>query len=453
MTRILMIAHGHPDLGVGGGEIAAYRQCQELRAQGHEVLFMGRIAEPSGHGGTVFSVRDAGLSVPDPSRQDVLFHSPDFDHFRFSQRAKWAVYKEFRSLLDRFAPEVVHFHHYVHLGLELIREVRKYSGAVPIVLTLHEYLAICNNHGQMIKTEAAKAPGRLCDRAGPADCHACYPDRSPQDFFLRERFIKSFFSLVDAFVCPSEFLLGRYAQWGIAREKLVLLENGQPAIPADTSGDTQAESLCRRFAFFGQVSELKGVPLFLDAIDALPDTLRERLAFDIHGTLHHQSEEFRRNFAARVAASGDGVRFHGGYRPADLSTLMRRIGWVVVPSIWWENSPLVIQEAFNHGRPVICSNIGGPAEKVADGVTGLHFIAGDAGDLAERIGQAADAGLWASLRRNIRPPLSIGEAAQRHLDLYQRLALRRAPAPSPVPTPAAAAAASAPARRLARRAK
>ena len=56
---------------------------------------------------------------------------------------------------------------------------------------------------------------------------------------------------------------------------------------------------------------------------------------------------------------------------------MAEIDWVVVPSIWWENSPLVIQEAFLHGRPVICSDIGGMAEKVRHGVDGLHFRVGD----------------------------------------------------------------------------
>ena len=56
---------------------------------------------------------------------------------------------------------------------------------------------------------------------------------------------------------------------------------------------------------------------------------------------------------------------------------MAEIDWVVVPSIWWENSPLVIQEAFLHGRPVICSDIGGMAEKVEHEVNGLHFRVGD----------------------------------------------------------------------------
>ena len=67
---------------------------------------------------------------------------------------------------------------------------------------------------------------------------------------------------------------------------------------------------------------------------------------------------------------------------------MASVDWVVVPSIWWENSPLVIQEAFLHGRPVICSDIGGMAEKVDDGVNGLHFRTGDPRSLAQAIRRA-----------------------------------------------------------------
>ncbi|MCZ8109179.1 MAG: glycosyltransferase, partial [Burkholderiales bacterium] len=59
--------------------------------------------------------------------------------------------------------------------------------------------------------------------------------------------------------------------------------------------------------------------------------------------------------------------------------------WIIVPSIWWENSPVVIQEALAIGKPVLCSRIGGMAEKVEDGVTGAYFEAGSASDLALRL--------------------------------------------------------------------
>ena len=83
--------------------------------------------------------------------------------------------------------------------------------------------------------------------------------------------------------------------------------------------------------------------------------------------------------------------------------------WVVVPSIWWENSPLVIQEAFARGRPVICSDVGGMAEKVADGVDGLHFERGNPASLADTIERAITTpGLWDRLRAGITPPPPMG---------------------------------------------
>jgi len=78
------------------------------------------------------------------------------------------------------------------------------------------------------------------------------------------------------------------------------------------------------------------------------------------------------------------------------------VDWVVVPSVWWENSPLVIQEAFQQGRPVICSDIGGMAEKVTDGINGLHFTTGDAMSLADTLKRATTTpGLWEALREKI----------------------------------------------------
>jgi glycosyltransferase involved in cell wall biosynthesis len=69
---------------------------------------------------------------------------------------------------------------------------------------------------------------------------------------------------------------------------------------------------------------------------------------------------------------------------------MAACDYVVLPSTWWENSPVVIQEAYQAKRPVICTGIGGMAEKVIDDVTGLHFERNDAGDLVEKIIDAAD---------------------------------------------------------------
>ncbi|MCI0590636.1 MAG: glycosyltransferase, partial [Gammaproteobacteria bacterium] len=100
--------------------------------------------------------------------------------------------------------------------------------------------------------------------------------------------------------------------------------------------------------------------------------------------------------------------------------LMERIDWVVVPSIWWENSPLVIQEAMKFGRPVICADIGGMAEKVSDRRNGLHFRARNPFDLAARIEEAATTeGLWDTLYDNTTPALSIAAQTDQLMSFYR----------------------------------
>jgi glycosyltransferase involved in cell wall biosynthesis len=100
--------------------------------------------------------------------------------------------------------------------------------------------------------------------------------------------------------------------------------------------------------------------------------------------------------------------------------LIAALDWVVVPSIWWENSPLVIQEALAHRRPDICSNIGGMAEKVRLGPDGFHFQVNDPFELASLMVRLAnDPDVWDRLQKSIPRPLSAAEAAARHLVLYR----------------------------------
>jgi glycosyltransferase involved in cell wall biosynthesis len=98
---------------------------------------------------------------------------------------------------------------------------------------------------------------------------------------------------------------------------------------------------------------------------------------------------------------------------------MADVDWVVMGSIWWENSPLVIQEAFKYGRPVICPDIGGMAEKVRDLTTGLHFRARDPISLAEVVERAAtEEGLYDRVSGALPPYSEIGDVVAAHLKRY-----------------------------------
>ena len=447
--RILIISNGHPVYSKGGAEAVAYRQFEEYQGRGDlEAMFLA--AYPGGpiESGTRLSCR---------TDRELLFSVDTGDYFKHSQPYKKGIRWHFREVLEAFKPTVVHFHHFIHLGIEMIREVRNYDPSIPILLTLHEFIAICNQNGQMVKKDSHQ----LCYSESPADCNRCFPEISTGDFLLRKLYIQSFFELVDRFICPSHFLLNRYVDWGIPREKLMFVENGYlEALPGESDSrvdpverkDQSANSGTRgragreasalkssrrrsgtklglRFGFFGQINPFKGVDVLLEAVTRLSRADRRKLEITIHGGgLETWPIEFQEKVASLKERTKDCVRFHGKYEARDLEDLIEEVDWVVMPSVWWENSPVVIQEAYFYGRPLICSNIGGMKEKVRDGIDGLHFAAGNAGSLARVFESIIDGEYSPSdFQPNLEMPVSVGKQADVQLKLYHEIRASRTP--------------------------
>ena len=353
--------------------------------------------------------------------REAFLHTGAWDEFWLSNGGMTELNDAFASYLERINPDVVHFHHVIGLGVEAIALVRRALPRTRLVITFHEYLAICANHGQMVKT------GRhaLCTEASPSLCNVCLPQHGPAEFFAREEHLRAHLLLADAYVSPSRFLVDRYVAWGLPQERFRVIENGVDGAPVparDFSGSTRRD----RFAFFGQVTEFKGLPILLDAISRIPDELWGSATLSVFGgNLEFQPEAFQRRFHALVEAAGRRVRFHGSYRQDELPGLMAEIDWVIVPSIWWENSPVVIQEAFLHRRPVIASGIGGMAEKIQNETDGLHFRAGSPESLADRLGRALrENGLWERLSAAAPRPPDLAAFGSDHLALYQEIPAR-----------------------------
>ena len=288
-------------------------------------------------------------------------------------------------------------------------------------MTLHDYYSICANDGQMVTTA-----GALCHAASADACHRCFPDRGLTDFRLRELHVGGALAQVDHFIAPSRFLRDRYVAWGLAPGRVSVLPNGLPEVvtaPLRTSADGRRD----RFAFFGHINRFKGATVALQASARLS---AQGVAHDLslHGSTDHQTPETVARFERGLEAAPD-ARYRGGYRRAEMPTRMAAADWVVFPSEWWENAPLVINEAFQQRRPVICSGIGGAAELVQDGVNGLHVPVSDPAALAEAMRRAIEEpGLWQRLVDGIAAPVGIADSAARHLELYRRLITAAAPA-------------------------
>lgn len=413
--RVLIISHGHPAFSIGGAEIASHNLFSGLnRLPGTECFYLARAGHPiARHAQTPL------MSLRQGPRETFLW-ADDYDHELISNRASDDIAGAFRRYLQDLQPDVVHFHHFIGLGVEAIWEVRRTLPNARIVITFHEYLPICLHHGQMVKTQKK----RLCSNASPAECHACFPDSSPRRIFERELFLKDHLQIADAFVSPSHFLIDRYVNWGLPADKFVMLENGIETATVAPPRPLPPTGRRARFGFFGQITEFKGVQVMLDAVGRVSETAwGEDAALCIFGgNLENQPAAFRESFEALVEKAGRRAKFYGSYRAEEMPDLMRQVDWVIMPSIWWENSPLVIQESFLHGRPIIASDIGGMKEKVLDGINGLHFRVGSAEDLADRLTHVlTEPDLWERLRDCAPTPISHEEAARQHLALYQRL--------------------------------
>ena len=395
--RVLYVCHNHPSIRPGGVETYALELYEGMREHpGWTPALLARCGPP--YGPRASSEEKGGVSRVEGDPNQYLLHTEldDWDWFLGASRDKAILTDSLRQLLLAQRPDVVHLHHTLFIGYDAIRLIRTVLPRARIVYTLHEFLPICHRSGQLLRTGTDEP----CLQESPRRCHECFPGIPPEDFFLRKRWIQSQLAPVDRFIAPSRFLLERYVDWGIPRAKLRFEDYGRrkPRRPAPL----RATSRPAHIGFFGQLSPHKGVNVLLAAMRQLARAGTQARLW-IHGTnLDLQSDRFQREFRALLTDAGEAVTLAGAYSADELPSLMANIDWVVVPSLWWENSPLVIQEAFLHGRPVICSDIGGMAEKVDDGVSGLHFRAGDAESLARALARAVDSqDLWRSLRAGI----------------------------------------------------
>ncbi|MUH71371.1 glycosyltransferase [Psychrosphaera haliotis] len=379
---------------------------QEYRRRDIDAFFLARTGQTP-HGGASFSTRNN-------SHREIMFHTTMDDGFLYSNIKTRQLWQEFREMLLAIKPTIVHVHHYVLMGVEILEEIKNTLPDCKLVFTIHEFLAICHRNGLMLKTD-----GKLCYKSSPRDCHSCFPDKQPGDFFLREKYFKSIFENVDDFVSPSHFLKQRYVDWGLNEEKIKVVENGQP-VPVEIT-KIEANNKKVSFAFFGQVNPFKGIRVLLDAIKYLDKKTQNLISLDIHGAnIENQSAKFKKYVSEAIKNSKVAINFHGSYEPHEMPTLLAEADWAIVPSIWWENSPMVIQEAFNYDVPLIVSDIGGMAEKVKHGVTGIHFRAGKPLALANAIEQVvSNPELRTNCIKNIEKPLSISKCADVHLELYK----------------------------------
>jgi glycosyltransferase involved in cell wall biosynthesis len=416
-VKILLISLYHPELVRGGAQQITYELFEGVKqVPGVSVTLLASVDQ------TTPALFKSGARITgfDGRPGEFLLLSQEYD-YTWEKTSNVQIAESFREFLLLMRPDVVHFHHFLTFGIDFLTLARRVLPEAKIVFTAHEFLTICAANGHMVR----RTDQSLCTRASAERCHQCLPEQPPEHYFVREMWMKTHLAVVDVFTTPSRFTIERFCAWGLDRERLVHVTNGQELV-AGRAVAGLARGRRNRFGFFGQLVDVKGVHVILQAVAILRAEEFTDFVVEINGeNIQFATPARRAELEAffeeeeQLPVASRNVVFNGGYHHEQLASRMARVDWCLVPSVWWEVFGLVISEAWRFGRPVIASNAGGPAERISDEVDGLLFELGDARALAAAMRRACtEEGLWERLAAGISEPPSRGAMVEGFLQVY-----------------------------------
>jgi glycosyltransferase involved in cell wall biosynthesis len=436
MKITLPVHHFLPRYGAGA-ETYALRLAQRLIARGHDVEVVCIEA--------IDRSRPDALDVVRDEYQGIPVWRLSFDILNAPQRRLWdydcsLLGDWFRDYFRRTRPDLAHFQAGYLLGVAPIQAAADVG--VPSLLTLHDYWFICP------QITLKRGDGSLCEAVpeDPATCAWCMVQdqrhltlldratvglfgRAAQRFGLedgtawaaqrRERLTQAL-RLPARIIAPVHFLASRYAPF-TDMERVTVSPIGIDLSPFRRPVPARTDRALR-FGYLGQIVPHKGVHLLVQAFRALTPG-DQPLELHLYGNTEAEPAYTKR----LRALAGDDARIHfrGRYDNTRVNEVLGSLDVMVTPSLWYENSPIVILESRAAGVPVVTAAKGGMAELIEDGVTGLHFRFGDARDLAAAMQRVVDdPALLQRLKRGTaaHPPRDVEDEVDWLVELYAQLA-------------------------------
>jgi glycosyltransferase involved in cell wall biosynthesis len=357
---VLIVNSLYAPFVVGGAEVITEMLATTLAAQGHRVS----VATSCSRDEDRAVERREGVNVYRFFPENRWWLHERFapgDHRSAIDKLRWRVAdawnrdagEKFSRILDRVRPDVVHTHNIKGFS-PIVWQIARRNG-IPVVHTGHSYELICANGSLLGRS------GKNC--AVRSRCMVC----KVHGAWYRPKAVA-----IDVFCSPSNYLLRAHAEAGVLPKRVALVRNGvsRRGLPA-TRRDHEDGPV--RYLYMGQLAAHKGIDTLIGAIRRGSGSA---FTIDIAG---------RGDGAARLealAAGDERVRFHGFVEGERKDRLLASADVLVFPSIWVENAPMSIAEAFCYGLPVIGSRIGAIPEFVEHGTNGLLFEAANAAALA-----------------------------------------------------------------------
>ncbi len=442
--KIIHVTHEIPPYEAYGTGVYT-QNLARAQARSHEVLVFARHYDSARPRHDIFDERHGDLRIRFVNIPELNW-TPLADTYVDPTAAEI-----FGRFLDEERPDIVHIEHLVGFGITLIDEAR--TRGIPVVMTLHDFWAMCPMgqrrsyfdgslcheidlrrcgpccHGTgwtfpdeegALRHDAelssggagsvpfrmryerivADTPGRVGrrPRALARAAWECTKDlfqpRQNGDapaarlhpFAERLEAMRRALHAVDCLFAPSRFLWQSYIDiFGLDPSQIVYTRYGMDLSYVEITERVPSNVL--RFGFVGSIIPTKGVKTLVEAFLRIADRF-PATRLDIRGSANRWMQWYEDEVRA-MAAPCDRIRFLGRFDNRRIGQVLAEVDLLVVPSIWFENSPLTLSEAAITRTPVLTSDLGGMKEFVEIFRYGATFRTGDAASLAEAMARAA----------------------------------------------------------------
>jgi glycosyltransferase involved in cell wall biosynthesis len=357
--HVLLVNNIYPPIVAGGAELIVSYLAEGLVERGHRVTVVSTCGPemepyPTETRNGVEVVRFFPPNVywsfareRNPGPNKWLWHARDAWNRRAGQM--------FGDILRKVRPDIVHTHVIDGLSASIWGEAGRQD--LPVIHTAHDYHLICPRAFML------SGDWKLCTRPS-AKCR------------LYRGWHLSTTRHVDLFTSPSRFLIAEHIRAGMKLAATDVVSNGIPQPPeAETVKSRRPQDAMRRFLMLSRLTVDKGVDVVLDAAKRLPDGADIEIVIAGKGPLEDR---------VKAAAERDRrITYLGFITGEQKIAALSSAGYLLLPSLWYENAPVAIVEAAAYGLGVIGSNLGAIPEFVEDGATGVLFPQSDAASLAE----------------------------------------------------------------------
>lgn len=389
--KILKIIHGYPPAYNAGSEVYSQTICRELAGR-HQVRVFSRFENPFIPD---YAVSEATDDVNANIKLTLVNLPLEKHRYRFSNER---VDKILGKLLDYYLPDIIHIGHLNHLSTSLVREIHKRN--IPCIYTLHDYWLMCPR-GQFIQRIAddVSEVWKLCDGQENSKCAKhCFSGNftglsNLEDMQYWKKWVGQRMELmheisgyVDLFIAPAQYLMRRFIDdFGLDENKINYLDYGFDLTRLENRKRLQEDYYT--FGYIGTHIPAKGINLLIDSFSQLEGNVQLKIWGRERGMYTPYLKEQVSCLPDKICAS---IKWMGEYRNEQIvQDVFNHCDCIVVPSIWFENSPLVIHEALQARVPVITANSGGMSEYIQHRVNGLLFEHRNAESLRKEMAYAA----------------------------------------------------------------